>query len=297
MNALYGGIEAGGTRFVCAVGTNPDNIRAKIEFPTTTPQETLARCIEFFRQHHAKTRLSAMGISSFGPVDVNPSSPTYGYITTTPKPGWAHIDFAGTFKNALSIPVAFDTDVNGAALGEYTWGTAKGLQNFIYLTIGTGIGGGGMMNGRLMHGLMHPEMGHVRIPHDTDVDSFTGCCPFHGDCLEGLASGKAMKLRWGKSPETLPDEHPAWKLEAGYLSCGLVNLICALSPEKVIMGGGVMRQARLLPSVQEQVRNLLHGYLPMPEITERIEGYIVAPGLGSQSGVLGAIALAQQLKK
>jgi len=295
MDAIYGGIEAGGTKFICAVGSSPSNIKAKIEFPTTTPAETLTQSVRFFAAHHRATPLAGIGIAAFGPIDVNPSSPTYGYITTTPKPGWANVDFAGAIKGALNLPVAFDTDVNGAALGEYRWGAAQGLQNFIYLTVGTGIGGGGMMNGKLMHGLMHPEMGHIRIPHATNADAFPGCCPFHGDCLEGMASGKAKERRWGKPPEALPGNHPGWELEAVYLSLGVANLICALSPERVIVGGGIMRQASLLPLVRNKVQFLLNGYLSVPAITGKIEEYIVAPGLGSQSGTLGAIALAQQL--
>ena len=185
---LYGGIEAGGTKFVCAVGSGPDDIRAQTQFPTTTPGETLARAIDFFRAQ--PPNLAAIGIASFGPVDPNPASPTFGYITTTPKPGWAQTDFAGAIRRALDLPVGFDTDVNGAALAEYRWGAAQGLDTFIYLTIGTGLGGGGLINGCPMHGLIHPEMGHIRLPHDWEADPFPGTCPYHGDCLEGLAAGR-----------------------------------------------------------------------------------------------------------
>ena len=191
------------------------------------------------------------------------------------------------------MPVGFDTDVNVAALGEYRWGAAQGLDSFIYLTVGTGIGGGGMVNGRLIHGLIHPEMGHIRVPHDWQSDPYAGCCPFHGDCLEGLAAGPALEQRWGQPPETLPADHPAWALEAHYLALGLVNFICTLSPQRIVMGGGVMEQPQLLPLVRQEVQELLNGYLQVPEILQAIDEYIVLPGLGKRAGVLGAIALAQ----
>src|SRR4051794_38880699 len=191
--ALYGGIEAGGTKMVCAVGTGPTDIRAETRFPTTTPAEVIGRALEFFRDQAARerTRLAALGVASFGPVDPNPTSPTFGYITSTPKPGWAGVDFAGAIARELDVPFGFDTDVNGAALGEYRWGAARGPQTFVYLTVGTGIGGGVMAEGRLVHGLVHPEVGHMLIPHDRQADPYPGYCPYHGDCWEGLASGPA----------------------------------------------------------------------------------------------------------
>ncbi|MCI0477366.1 MAG: ROK family protein, partial [Anaerolineales bacterium] len=215
----FGGIEAGGTKFVCAVGTAPDDVR-ETRFSTTTPEETIRRAIDFFR---AQPRVAAIGIGSFGPVDLHRASPTYGYITTTPKPDWANTDLAGAIQRALAVPVGFDTDVNVAALGEHRWGAARGLDTFIYLTIGTGIGGGGLVSGKLMHGLIHPEMGHIRVPHDFVRDPFPGSCPFHSDCLEGLASGPALGKRWGARAETLPADHPAWELQAHYLALALVN--------------------------------------------------------------------------
>ncbi len=289
---LYGGIEAGGTKFVCAVGSGPDDLRAEERFPTTTPEETIARAIDFFRAH--RSPLLAVGIASFGPVDPNPASPTFGHITTTPKPGWAHTDIVGALRQALGVPVGFDTDVNGAALGEHCWGAARGLDTFIYLTVGTGIGGGGMVNGRLIHGLMHPEMGHVRIPHDLALDPFPGACPYHGDCLEGLAAGPAIEQRWGRRGENLPPDHPAWPLEARYLALGLVNYIVTLSPQRIIIGGGVMEQPQLFPLVRREVQALLNGYLQVPAILEDIDSYIVPPALGQRAGVLGAIALARE---
>jgi len=289
---LWGGVEAGGTKFVCAVGTGPDDLWAEVRFPNTTPEETIGQAIQFFQQQ--KEPLTAIGIASFGPLDPNPDSPTFGYITTTPKPGWAHTDLAGPIRRALGVPVGFDTDVNVAALGEYRWGAAQGLDTFIYLTIGTGIGGGGMVNGKLIHGLIHPEMGHIRIPHDRDTDPYTGSCPYHGDCLEGLASGPALEGRWGQRGETLPADHPAWLLEADYLAFALTNIICILSPQRIILGGGVMQQRQLFPLVRRRVQELLNYYLSVPAILDQIDDYIVPPGLGDRAGVLGAIALAQQ---
>ena len=293
--AVWGGIEAGGTKFVCAVGTGPEDIHTETRFPTTTPEETLGKAIDFFREAVAAGRnLDAIGIGSFGPVDPDPDSPTWGYITTTPKPGWANTEVAGAIGRALEVPVGFDTDVNAAALGEYRWGAAQGLSSFIYLTVGTGIGGGGMVEGRLLHGLMHPEMGHLRIPHDRSADPFPGNCPFHGDCLEGLAAGPAIAARWGRRGETLPEEHPAWPLEARYLAHGLVNFILTLAPQRIVIGGGVMSQPHLFELVRAEVQSLLNGYIQAPEILDEIDAYIVPPGLGQRSGVLGAMALAER---
>lgn len=293
MTTLFGGIEAGGTKFVCAVGTGPDDLHDEIRFPTTSPDETIGRAIAYFQEQARRRPLAAIGIASFGPVDLDRSSPTYGYITATPKPGWAFADFAGRVQRSLGVPVGFDTDVNGAALGEHRWGAAQGLDTFIYLTIGTGIGGGGMVGGRLMHGLVHPEMGHIRVPHDRTQDPFPGRCPFHGDCLEGLACGPAMEDRWGQRAETLPPDHPAWDLEARYIALALNNFICTLSPQRIILGGGVMSQPQMFPLVRRYVQELLNNYVDSPAVREGIDHYIVPPGLGSRAGVLGAIALAQ----
>ncbi len=289
MSRLYGGIEAGGTKIVCAVGAGPDDLRAETRFPTTAPNETIGHCLDFFRQF---PDLAAIGIAAFGPLDPNPQSATFGYITSTPKLGWANTDVAGPIQRALNIPVAFDTDVNGAALGEWQWGAARGLDTFIYLTIGTGIGGGAMVGGQLAHGLIHPEMGHIHIAHDTRRDPFPGSCPFHGDCLEGLAAGPAMEKRWGQKAESLPFHHPAWDLEAHYIGLALMTYICTLSPQRLILGGGVMAQSRLFPLVRAETQKLLNGYVQSPAILEKIDEYIVPPALGARAGVLGAIALA-----
>ena len=291
---LCGAVEAGGTKFVCMVGTGPGDMREQIRFPTTTPESTLRETVDFFRSTEARLgKLAAIGIASFGPVDLHTSSDTFGFITSTPKPGWANVDIMGAIKSAIEVPVAFDTDVNAAALGEWRWGAAQGLDTFIYLTIGTGIGGGGLANGRLMHGLVHPEMGHVRIPHDTVADPFAGVCPFHGDCLEGLASGPAINARWLQAAEQLPDDHPAWTLEARYLALALVNFICTLSPERIVIGGGVMSKPFLFPLVRRQVTELLNNYVRTPRIVGGIDDYVVPPWLADHAGVLGALALAQ----
>jgi fructokinase len=287
---LFGGMECGGTKFVCATGDESGQLLERTEFPVTGPAETLARALAFF-QGQLKA-LTSIGIGSFGPVDLDPASPKFGYITSTPKGGWRDTDVAGAVRRSMGLPVAFDTDVNAAALGEARWGAAQGLDTFLYLTIGTGLGGGGMANGRLLHGLVHPEMGHIRVPHDLSADPFPGACPFHGDCLEGLVAGPALEARWGQRGETLPPEHPAWDLEAHYIALGLATWICTLSPLRIILGGGVMRQAHLFPRIRGKVQALLNGYIQAPEILDRIDEYIVPPVLGCDAGVLGAIALA-----
>lgn len=298
MSELYGAIEAGGTKFVCAVGTGPDDLRAETRFPTTTPRETIGRAIAFLcEQRESHGPLAAVGIASFGPVDLDRGSTTWGHVTTTPKPGWAQTDLAGLVAAALGAPVAFDTDVNGAALGEGRWGAARGLDTFVYVTVGTGIGGGGMVGGELMHGLVHPEMGHMRLPRDPAADPFAGCCPFHGDCLEGLASGPAIEARWGRPATELPEDHPAWALEAEYLALACVNLTVMLSPQRIILGGGVMQQPQLFPAIRRRLLERLAGYVQSPAILDDVETYVVPPGLGGRAGALGALALAQRLWK
>jgi fructokinase len=286
----FGGIEAGGTKWVCAIGSGPDDVQETVTFPTTDPAETIARAADFFNGNGA---LAAVGIGSFGPIDIQRTSPTWGWITTTPKSGWADTDVVAALSASLDLPIAFDTDVNAAALGEHRWGAAVGLDTFCYITVGTGIGGGGMANGNLMHGLLHPEVGHMRIPHDRARDPFGGICPYHGDCFEGLASGDAIRTRWGRLPEEITDEQ-AWSLEADYLALGLMNVICALSPQKIIVGGGVMNQPSLLPLVRSRVQALASGYLDAAELGDGIDDYIVRAALGDQAGVVGALELARQ---
>lgn len=298
MNDLFGGIEAGGTKFVCAVGSGPDDIRAQVTIPTTSPDETISRSVDFFREAQRQHgTMAALGIASFGPVDLHAKSATFGYITSTPKAGWAGTNLVGAVQKELRCPVGFDTDVNGAALAEQRWGSAQSLHTFLYLTIGTGIGGGAMVNGQLLHGLIHPEMGHIRLPHDWRLDPFNGICPYHGDCLEGLASGHAISQRWGQPAATLPPEHTAWDLEAHYLALALANFVCTLSPQRIVMGGGVMAQRQLLRLVRVKLQEYLNEYVQAPAIREEIDQYVVVPGLGDRAGVLGAIALAIQASK
>jgi fructokinase len=288
--SVYGGIETGGSKWECAIGTGPDSLRATETIPTTTPEETIRRAVDFFEREGP---VAGVGIGSFGPVDQKLTSPTWGHITTTPKPGWAHTDVGQEVRRRLSVPVAFDTDVNAAALGEHRWGAAQGLDTFCYITIGTGIGGGGMARGKLLHGLVHPEFGHMRIPHDWDADPFPGVCPYHGDCWEGLASGRAIQARWGRPAEELAGREEVWELQAQYLALGLVSVICVLSPERIVIGGGVMSRPELLPLVHRDVSRLMNGYLETSAVGEAIDRYVTLPALGTRSGVLGAIALAE----
>lgn len=289
---MFGAIEAGGTKFVCAVGSDPANL-AVTQLPTTSPEITMADAVNFLREH-SHGILQAVGIGSFGPVDLSPSSPTFGHITSTPKIAWRNFNFVGTVRAAFDVPIGFDTDVNAAALGEARWGAAQSISDFIYLTVGTGIGGGAIVNGRVLHGLVHPEMGHIRIPHDQVRDPYRGCCPFHGNCLEGLACGPAMEERWGIPASTLPVDHPAWALEAHYLALGLANSVCTLSPKRIVLGGGVMQQQWLIPLVRSELVRLLNGYVQSIELTEKVDEYVVPAKLGNRAGIAGALALAQQ---
>jgi len=284
---LFGGIEAGGTKFVCAVGKAPQVIRASTEIPTTTPTETLAQVIAFFRPY----ALGSLGLATFGPVDLDRNSPTYGQILSTPKLAWQGCRIVEILQNGLGIPVAVETDVNAAALAEFIDGAGQGCDPLVYLTVGTGIGGGAVIQGRLLHGMMHPEMGHMllaRAPGDTRPS----VCPFHADCLEGLASGHAIQVRFGP-PETLHPAHEAWDLEGMYLGQALATIVTILSPQRIIIGGGVMHQPHLLPRIREACRQALQGYLPRLKTSSDVEAYIVPPGLGDQAGVIGALHVAQ----
>jgi fructokinase len=276
-----GGIEAGGTHWNCAIGGADGELARVATFPTTTPAETIARAVEFFA---AEPGLEALGVGLFGPVEVRRDSPRWGTILTTPKPGWANTDVAGALGDALGVQIALDTDVNAAAVGEWRHGAARGLETFVYVTVGTGIGGGVFANGRPVHGLLHPEVGHMMVPHDRARDPFAGCCPFHGDCLEGLASGTAMRERWGRAGEELTDPE-AWDLEAEYLALGLANLVLVLSAERIVLGGGVGRAPGLIERVRTRLQEVLAGYMDAPTL--------VPPALGPHSGMVGAIALAR----
>ena len=287
----YGGIEAGGTKWVCAIADQPGRLDKTEIFPTTDPAETVSRATRFFTENGP---VDVIGVGAFGPVDIRRGSPTWGTITTTPKPGWADTDVVAALRSGLGVPIALDTDVNAAALGEWRWGAAAGLDTFLYITVGTGIGGGAVASGRVLHGLLHPEFGHMRIPHDRARDPFDGICPYHGDCLEGLASGEAIRQRWGRPGQELSGP-AAWETEAEYLALALVNVVCMLSPQRIIIGGGVAEQPTLLPLVRQRLRELLAGYLRAPELTEpdATDRYVVPPQLGSHSGVIGALELAR----
>ena len=290
--ALYGAIEAGGTKFVCAVGTGPADLSAQVRFPTESPRETLGRCIEFFR---SQPKIDALGIGCFGPLELRKGAPRYGHVTTTPKPGWANADIVGPLRRALSLPVGFDTDVNAAVLGEARWGAARDLDTAIYITVGTGIGGGALLGGQLAHGLVHPEMGHLLVPREPDDLTFAGACPFHGGrCWEGLASGPALERRWGQAAETLPADHPAWDLEARYIASALTSLVLVLSPERLILGGGVMQVASLFPLIRRHLERSLAGYVQADSLNEGLAQYVVPPALGTHSGIAGALALAER---
>jgi fructokinase len=290
MSDLYGGVETGGTWTVCALGNGPGALVDEQTFPTGEPAETLERIVAFFAEREAPV---AVGIGSFGPVDLDPASPTWGHVTNTPKPGWAHTAVAPVIRDRLGLPVRFDTDVTVAALGEQRWGAGAGAGSLCYLTVGTGIGAGLLIDGRPLHGLIHPEVGHLRIPHDRRRDPFAGVCPMHGDCWEGLAAGGAIAARWEADPATLADEHPAWALEAEYLALGILSIVCVVSPHRIIVGGGVMQRTSLLGAARTRLRELVAGYLESAMFGEEIDRYLVSPALGDRAGVLGAIALAQ----
>ena len=283
---LIGGIEAGGTKMVCAVGDENGKILDRKSFPTRQPEETFADMISYFKEWEIK----ALGIGCFGPVDLNKNSKTYGYITSTPKPGWADCNVVGTFQEALGIPVGFDTDVNGAILGEVTWGAAQGAESAIYITIGTGVGVGVYVNGKLLHGLVHPEAGHILLERHPK-DTYKGRCPYHSNCMESLASGPAIEERWGKKAFELADKSEVWELEAYYIASAVANYILTYSPQKIILWGGVMHQEQLFAMVRKQVRQLLNGYVANPVILEKMDEYIVKPQLGEDPGILGAIKL------
>ncbi|WP_336774688.1 ROK family protein [Paenibacillus sp. MMO-58] len=281
-----GAIEAGGTKFVCGIGNEHGEIKERISLPTEHPDSTLREVLNYFRDK----QVEAIGIGTFGPIDIDPASPTYGFVTTTPKPGWSGYDFLGTMKRELPVPYGWDTDVNAAAFGEAKWGAAKGLNSALYYTVGTGIGVGVYTEGKLVHGLLHPEGGHVltrRHPEDT----FAGFCPYHGDCLEGMAAGPAIGQRWGVKADELTKDHPAWQMEAFYLGQAISSAILLLSPKKVILGGGVMHQEQLFPLIRAEVQKNLNGYASHEALREGIDSYIVPPGLGDNAGLCGSVAL------
>ncbi len=285
---LYGALEAGGTKMVCAVGTEDGKIIDRIQLPTETPDVTIPAIIDYFKDKELK----ALGIACFGPVDLNISSPTYGYITNTPKPGWSNTDIAGTFKKALSVPVGFDTDVAGSLIGEVTYGSSKGLKNVVYITVGTGIGGGVMAEGRILHGMMHPELGHM-VMHIHPEDSYKCRCPFHDHCLEGLACGLAVEERRGLKGKDIPDDDKVWEIEAYYLGQAMVNLILTLSPERIILGGGIMHRTFLFDMIRKETKKQLNSYVKTA-LLDDLNNYIVPASLNDDQGILGCIKLAME---
>ncbi|MEC6748372.1 ROK family protein [Marinilactibacillus sp. XAAS-LB27] len=286
---MLGAIEAGGTKFVCAISDEALTIKERITIPTTTPEETLGKVFEFFDQFE----LDSMGIGSFGPIGVNKDTESYGYVTTTPKTAWKHTDFLGKVKERYNIPVGWTTDVNAAALGELERGAAKGKSSCIYLTVGTGIGGGAVVDGKPLEGFGHPEMGHVLVKMHPD-DTFEGVCPYHKNCLEGLAAGPAIEKRYGKKAQELTDRKEVWEIEAFYLAQALMNYTLILSPEKIILGGGVMKQKQLFPLIRNEFQTLLNGYVETPDL----DTYIISPELGDDAGITGSLLLAlKELEK
>ena len=289
---MFVGIEAGGTKFNCIIAEDPDVIVAEKRIATTTPEKTIPEVIQFIKQtlNSQNEKAQSIGIGSFGPLDLNPDSADFGSITSTPKTAWKNYNIKNAFEDALYVPAILDTDVNAAAFGEFLWGAGKGKQYVLYLTIGTGIGGGLVVNGKPYHGMLHPEMGHIYLP---EVSDFKGVCPYHGNCFEGLASGPALQAKWGMEASKLGENHPAWQEEAHSIALALCSYICILSPDIIILGGGVMQQQQLFPLIRKMVPELLHGYIQVDSIINNIDSYIMPPALGSKSGVLGALALAR----
>jgi len=288
---IIGGLEAGGTKMVCAIGDENGVIFDTMTIPTLRPEDTVPKMYDFFKDNN----IEALGIASFGPIDLNINSKTYGYVTTTPKPGWGMYDFVGAFKE-LGIPVGFDTDVNGSALGEKIYGAGQGIDNLVYFTIGTGIGAGIISEGRLLHGMLHPEAGHMllkRHPEDLEFKSF---CPFHADCFEGLAAGPAIEKRWGVKAIDLPKDHKAWDIEGYYIAQALVNMSLIVSAQRFILGGGVMHQEQLFPIIRKYYVELMNGYIKTKEL-EDIDSYIVSQSLLDKQGILGAIRLGVEAKE
>ena len=283
-----GALEAGGTKMVCAIGDEKGNIEERVSIPTKTPEETIPLLIDFFKQRN----IDALGIGCFGPLELNPKAEKYGYITTTTKLVWRNFDFLGSMKNALQCPVGFDTDVNGSVLGEVTFGQAKGKSCALYLTIGTGIGAGIYIEGKLLHGMLHPEAGHVLITRK-ETDIYEGKCPYHKNCLEGLASGPAIEGRYGKKATDLAEEEDVWDLEADYIAQALTGYILTLSPEIIILGGGVMHQMQLFPLIRKKVTEYLGGYVNTEELSD-MEHYIVPASLHDDQGIMGCLELGRR---
>ncbi|WP_373475224.1 ROK family protein [Sphingorhabdus sp.] len=290
---LYGCVEAGGTKFVVGIAAAPDDIRETIQFETRTPRETIGATLQWLKDAQVRHGpLAAIGIASFGPLELDRQAANWGHITATTKKGWSDTDFGAQIGRELGLPVGFDTDVNGAAIAESRWGAGRGKTVCVYVTIGTGIGGGAIIDGKPLYGLSHPEMGHIRLPrHPKDMD-FPGICSFHGDCLEGLASGPAIKARWGVSLSDLPFDHPAHDIISWYLAQMVVTLQSIMEPGCIILGGGVTGTSGLLSRIRAKAGELGGGYF-----RGRADEVIVSPGLGDRAGLLGGLALAQDIVK
>ncbi|MCR5108771.1 MAG: ROK family protein [Lachnospiraceae bacterium] len=283
---MYGALEAGGTKMVCAIGDENGRILEQVSIPTLKPENTMDKIIDYFKDKDIK----ALGVGCFGPIDPDKKSKTYGYITSTPKDGWRDYNIVGVLKEALNVPIGFETDVNGSLLGEITYGDSKGLKNAVYITIGTGVGAGIISEGNFIHGIMHPETGHMpMVPHIRD--KYAGKCPFHKNCLEGMAAGPAIEERWGKSAKELADNDEVWEIEAYYIAQAITNLILTLMPQKIILGGGVMHQMQLFPLIRKKVTDNLNGYIKAKEL-EDMDSYIVPASLNDDQGIMGCIKLA-----
>ena len=287
---LFGAVEAGGTKFVCAIGDAGGHILDEIRVETRDPATTLGDVCRYFgAATHKFGRLTALGVGAFGPLDLRPASPTFGFITSTPKPGWRNTDLMGALRRGVDRPVFLDTDVNGAALGELRWGAGQHLDSVAYVTVGTGIGVGVVHHGRAVHGLMHPELGHIFVRRHPADSSFVGICPFHGDCLEGLACGAAIVARTGRPLKEAPPADPIWAIEADYLGQLCALLVLGHSPQRILIGGGVMQTPMYAP-VRERMLHWLHDYIAAEELQSA--HYIAAPGLGGSAGIQGALSLA-----
>ena len=288
---IYGALEAGGTKMVCAIGNEEGKILEQISVPTITPEETMPAIIDYFKGK----KIAALGVACFGPICVDKASPDYGHILKTPKLAWADYDIVGVLKEALGVQIGFDTDVNGSLLGEVTWGSAQGLTDVVYITIGTGVGGGILSGGNIVHGMLHPEMGHM-ILAPAPGDDYPGKCPFHGNCLEGMAAGPAIGDRWGAPGKDLVDRDEVWELESKYIAQAITNLVFILSPQKVILGGGVMHQMQLFPLIRKKVIENINGYIVTKELMD-IDSYICPAGLNDDQGIMGAVKLAMIAEK
>ena len=283
-----GALEAGGTKMVCAIGDESGKIYEQVSIPTETPEITMPRLISYFEER----KIEALGIGCFGPIDPDKKSETYGYITSTPKLAWADYNIVGTMEKSLMIPVGFDTDVNGSVLGEVTFGQAKGKNCVVYVTIGTGVGAGIYIEGKLLHGMLHPEAGHILLSKRED-DTYEGKCPYHKTCMEGLAAGPAIQERWGKRAADLKDDERVWDLEAYYIAQALVDYILILSPQMIILGGGVMHQEQLFPQIRSYVKKMMNGYIKTKEMAD-LDHYIVPASLHDDQGIMGALELGRR---